>query len=181
MNIEFLLLIDKKDSGFDLSRFGPMYVDNDMSDIPIMDIMRSGIDTEITWPILNDIAGILIKIIPINRIPILKGIIALKINYRLNAIVLYLFARPTPRFTRAGQMWVWSRGAVCYGADVVGGCKELSAGKGSCLCYYYLSARILYSRRRLERHASRRRVQQFVGQKCGKLQSATKAKNKNIK
>jgi hypothetical protein len=79
---------------------------------------------------------------------------------------LYLFGRPTPRFTRAGQVWVWSRGGGYYGADVVGGCKELSAGGDSCLCYYSLSARILYSRRRLEKHASRRRVQQFVGQKC---------------
>jgi hypothetical protein len=35
---------------------------------------------------------------------------------------------PTPRFTRAGHMWVWSRGQVGYGAAVVGGCKELSAG-----------------------------------------------------
>jgi hypothetical protein len=25
-------------------------------------------------------------------------------------------------------MWVWSRGKVGYGADVLGGCKELSAG-----------------------------------------------------
>jgi hypothetical protein len=31
-------------------------------------------------------------------------------------------------------MWVWSRGTVYYGADVVGGCKELSAGGNSCLC-----------------------------------------------
>jgi hypothetical protein len=43
-------------------------------------------------------------------------------------------ARPTPRFTRAGRVWVWSRGRVYYGADVVGGCKELSAGGDSCLC-----------------------------------------------
>jgi hypothetical protein len=43
------------------------------------------------------------------------------------------FARPTPRFTRAGRVWVWSRGAVCYGTDVIGGCKELSAGGDSCL------------------------------------------------
>jgi hypothetical protein len=48
-------------------------------------------------------------------------------------IGLYDLVRPTPRFTRAGQVWVWSRGAVNYGADVVGGCKELSAGKGACL------------------------------------------------
>jgi hypothetical protein len=47
---------------------------------------------------------------------------------------LYLFGRPTPRFTRAGQVWVWSRGAVIYGTDVVDGCKELSAGEDSCLC-----------------------------------------------
>jgi hypothetical protein len=42
--------------------------------------------------------------------------------------------RPTPRFTRAGQVWVWSRGGGYYGADVVGGCKELSAGGDSSLC-----------------------------------------------
>jgi hypothetical protein len=47
---------------------------------------------------------------------------------------LYFLARPTPRFTRAGHMWVWSRGKFGYGADVVGGCKELSAGEDSCLC-----------------------------------------------
>jgi hypothetical protein len=41
--------------------------------------------------------------------------------------------RPTPRFTRAGHMWVWSRGNAGYGADVVGGCKELSAGGDACL------------------------------------------------
>jgi hypothetical protein len=45
-----------------------------------------------------------------------------------------MLVRPTPRFTRAGQVWVWSRGAVCNGADVVGGCKELSAGGDSSLC-----------------------------------------------
>jgi hypothetical protein len=82
----------------------------------------------------------------------------------LDYLLASMLVRPTPRFTRAGQVWVWSRGAVCYGADVVGGCKELSAGGDSCLCYKSFSARILYSRRRLERHASRRRVQQFVGQ-----------------
>jgi hypothetical protein len=50
-------------------------------------------------------------------------------NIRLSiSCWLYLLVRPTPRFTRAGHMWVWSRGQVGYGADVVGGCKELSAG-----------------------------------------------------
>ena len=81
-----------------------------------------------------------------------------------NGFELSYGIRPTPRFTRAGQVWVWSRGAVNYGADVVGGCKELSAGEDSCLCLTNLSARILYSRRRMEKQASRRRVQQFVGQ-----------------
>jgi hypothetical protein len=66
-------------------------------------------------------------------------------------------------------MWVWSRGAGYDGADVVGGCKELSAGLYVALALCDLPARILYSRRRLEKHALRRRVQQFVGQKCKKL------------
>jgi hypothetical protein len=86
----------------------------------------------------------------------------------LSHLWVCIFVRPTPRFTRAGQVWVWSRGAVYYGADVVGGCKELSAGLYVALALCDLSARILYSRRRMERHASRRRVQQFVGQKCGR-------------
>jgi hypothetical protein len=47
---------------------------------------------------------------------------------------MYELTRPTPRFTRAGQVWVWSRGTVSYGADVVGGCKELSAEGDSSLC-----------------------------------------------
>jgi hypothetical protein len=46
-----------------------------------------------------------------------------------------LLCRPTPRFTRAGRVWVWSRGGGYNGADVVGGCKELSAGEDSCLCF----------------------------------------------
>jgi hypothetical protein len=42
-------------------------------------------------------------------------------------------ASPTPRFTRAGQSSECSRGAVVIATDVVGGCKELSAGGDACL------------------------------------------------
>jgi hypothetical protein len=34
-------------------------------------------------------------------------------------------------------MWVWSRGKVGYGAVVVGGCKELSAGEDACLWWVF--------------------------------------------
>jgi hypothetical protein len=54
----------------------------------------------------------------------------------LDYLLASMLVRPTPRFTRAGQVWLWSRGKVGYGADVVGGCKELSAGGDSCLCSF---------------------------------------------